>query len=211
MQPVNSGTSGTGIYCFTPGFTPAFLPGSSVQLPTFSYFGVDTLVSVPDGGGALLGGVNSAAGGGNQFGPNGSTAGHAQGQQLQVRAQILDMAELDAQVLAAAGPPKSAAPPDSRALALRAAQNSSAGRGTVSVTEARRLYEAQSEGQNVEARKWFERGQQAESDGKPGTAKIYYQMAARRSTGELHATIAARLQVLAAAHAATAVAQGDSR
>ena len=36
-----------------------------------------------------------------------------------------------------------------------------------------------------EADTYFARGQQAEADGKPNVAKIYYQMAARRATGEL--------------------------
>ena len=120
---------------------PAFLPGSNVQLPSFSYFGTQTSVSVPDGGGVLLGGVNGAGEGGNQFGPNRSAGSQIQSRQMQVGVQIHDMAELDAQVLAAAAPPKPAGPPDANALALRGAQASSAGNGAMSVAEARRLHE----------------------------------------------------------------------
>ena len=106
MTPVVGGGFGPGV-----NFAPLNLPGSNVQLPTFSYFSVNTSVSVPDGGGALLGGMGGAGGGSNQFGPNRSMAGQTQAQQMQVHVQIHDMAELDAQVLAAAGPAKSAAPP----------------------------------------------------------------------------------------------------
>ena len=39
-----------------------------MQLPTFSYFSVNTTVTVPDRGSAYLGGVNRAAEGRNEFG-----------------------------------------------------------------------------------------------------------------------------------------------
>ena len=41
----------------------------------------------------------------------------------------------------------------------------------------------------------MERARSLEEDGKPAVAKIYYQMAARRATGELHATITDRLRI----------------
>ena len=43
----------------------------AVQLPTFNYFTVQTTVSVPDRGGAVLGGVNRASSGTTSrgFGP----------------------------------------------------------------------------------------------------------------------------------------------
>lgn len=200
---------------FVIGMTPVvgmgMFPGSSVQLPTFSYFGVQTSVSVPDGGGMSLGGVGGGAEGGNQFGPNRSSGSQVSSRQMQVHVQIHDMAELDAQVLAAAAPPKPAGPPDANALALQAARASSAGHAAMSVADARRLHETQSDGQNDEARKWFDRAQQAESDGKPGTAKIYYQMAARRATGPLQATIIQHLHDLSAGGAAASVAQGGTQ
>ena len=47
-----------------------------------------------------------------------------------------------------------------------------------------------------EADSFFARGQQAEADGKPNVAKIYYQMAARRATGDLKQQVQARLDVV---------------
>jgi len=43
-------------------------PGSTVQLPTFSFFSVGTTVSVPDRGSVYMGGVKRAATGRNEFG-----------------------------------------------------------------------------------------------------------------------------------------------
>lgn len=43
-------------------------PGTTVQLPTFSFFSVGTTVSVPDRGSAYLGGIKRAATGRNEFG-----------------------------------------------------------------------------------------------------------------------------------------------
>ena len=40
----------------------------TVQLPTFSFFGVGTTVSVPDHGATFMGGVTRAADGSNEFG-----------------------------------------------------------------------------------------------------------------------------------------------
>ena len=47
-----------------------------------------------------------------------------------------------------------------------------------------------------EAGSFFARGQQAEADGKPNVAKIYYQMAARRATGDLKQLVQARLEAV---------------
>ena len=47
-----------------------------------------------------------------------------------------------------------------------------------------------------EADTFFARGQKAEADGKPGVAKIYYQMALRRAAGDLKQQAQARLDVL---------------
>ena len=47
-----------------------------------------------------------------------------------------------------------------------------------------------------EAYQWFERGQQAEKDGKRGVAKIYYQMAGRRGDAQLQAAVMKKLKTL---------------
>jgi hypothetical protein len=78
----------------------------AVQLPTFHYFGVQTTVSVPDRGGVVLGGVNTASSGSTTrgFGPfanraSGSTIGAST---ASVYATIIDHREWDAAVLAEA-------------------------------------------------------------------------------------------------------------
>ncbi len=55
-----------------------------------------------------------------------------------------------------------------------------------------------------EADSFFARGQQAEADGKPNVAKIYYQMAARRATGDLKQQVQARLDVVSGRNSALA-------
>ena len=42
---------------------------AAVQLPTYSFFSVNTTVSVPDGGSVLLGGVSRGQDGQNELGP----------------------------------------------------------------------------------------------------------------------------------------------
>lgn len=90
--------------------------GQTVQLPTLRTFGVQTTVSVPDGGTAYLGGVNSARTGtatrgvpalsklpgpGRLF--NNQVSGYNLGSnQAFVRAQIIDLREMDRAVLNAA-------------------------------------------------------------------------------------------------------------
>jgi hypothetical protein len=54
-----------------------------------------------------------------------------------------------------------------------------------SVAEIRRQREAEEEGNNEEALRQMQQGEQAERDGKPGVAKIFYQMALRHATGDL--------------------------
>jgi len=49
-----------------------------------------------------------------------------------------------------------------------------------------------------EADDYFARGQQAEAEGKPNVAKIYYQMAARRASGDLKQQVQARLDAISA-------------
>ena len=73
---------------------------------------------------------------------------------------------------------------------------SSATRAAPSVAEARRLHEQEKTINDVEAMVWFERGKTAEVDGKLKAAKLFYQMAGRRATGQLHGKIQARLAAL---------------
>ncbi|MEE8452639.1 MAG: hypothetical protein V3R99_12015 [Thermoguttaceae bacterium] len=75
-------------------------------------------------------------------------------------------------------------------------QSSSAGRAVPSVAEARRLHEAEQASGNDEAMVLLERGRAAEARGKHGAAKVYYQMVARRASGQLREQAEARLHSL---------------
>lgn len=62
--------------------------------------------------------------------------------------------------------------------------------------EIRKKNEAAKEARDAEAVACFEKAEAAVAEGKPGVAKIYYGMAAKRATGEFKAQIAARLEAL---------------
>jgi hypothetical protein len=180
---------------------------STVQLPAFGMFGTSTSVLVPDQGGTSLGGVDSAAGGQSQAGlpglRNSAIGSSRTAANTQVRATVHDFQKADAALLGAGAGMASAPAADRAARSLAAAASSSAGQAAPSVAEARRLHEAEQDAQNAEARQWFDRGQAAEQDGKVAAAKIYYQMAARRATGELRQSALARLESLRGGATAT--------
>ncbi len=183
-----------GYYPIVAGFPPVsaanplFGPATTVQLPTWSAFGTSTSVLVPDQGDALLGGVNRAAEGQNQFGPPGLPGQRAMGGQRgaanqQVHVTIHDFEAMD-QALLAGGSTGVEPTEDSAQQALRAAQTSSAGRAAPGVAEAERQYAAERSAADAEALTHYQRGQAAEAEGKPGAAKVYYQMAVRRAVSE---------------------------
>jgi len=68
-----------------------------------------------------------------------------------------------------------------------------------SVEEIRHRHDLARAERASEAAEFFTKGQKAELDGKPGVAKVYYQMALRRAEGELQRLIVARLAKLAVA------------
>jgi hypothetical protein len=92
--------------------------------------------------------------------------------------------------------PGADAAPDEPTRKLAAARASSAGRPAPSVAEARRLHAAERTDKKDEALVYEELGRNAEAKGKPNVAKVYYQMAARRSSGELRQRILTRLDAL---------------
>ncbi|MEX2174505.1 MAG: hypothetical protein WD872_09090 [Pirellulaceae bacterium] len=149
---------------------------TTVQLPSYRIFSVRTTVSVPDSGGAYLDGVNRARSGSTSrgLGPRGSrgigsdrSAGGAG-----ISATIIDHAVLDKRVLAQAEP---ATP----ATGVTAARGDTA--PVESVAAIRACNAAAAQQQASEAARYFAQGRLAEAEGKPGIAKIYYRMAARRT------------------------------
>jgi len=74
--------------------------------------------------------------------------------------------------------------------------NSSAERGALSVAAIKAQAAAEQQAEDTELAVLLEKAAGAEAAGKPSVAKIYYQMAARRATGERQREIQARLQAL---------------
>jgi hypothetical protein len=64
------------------------------------------------------------------------------------------------------------------------------------VAEAKRLFEQEKEVVDDEISALFARAEAAEASGRPGLAKIYYQMIVRRTQGELKRTAQQRLKEL---------------
>jgi hypothetical protein len=204
--------------------------GVAVQLPTFSYFTVNTTVSVPDRGSAYLGGVDGAASGRYEFGVpmlpfrpfrNTAIGGQWSASNVHVTATIHDFAAMDEYLLgqptpfsqsltaayfpSVAGladvpPPRNPTRGNSWEPAL---PDRSGVLATMSVAEARADRLRQRETRAAEAEDFFRRGQQAEAAGNSGAAKVYYQMAARRATGDLESQVLARLKAIA--HTQTAL------
>lgn len=198
----------------------------TVQLPTFSFTTVNTTVSVPDGGAAFLGGTNSASSGRSEFGLPGlalpglqnRSIGQDRGaSNMWVTAKIHDFDAMDQALLNSASSITATSAPrqlpgtflnDPAAFAARSIQRQpinlagnwkadAAGKPPVSdptVEQADRA--ARKVARVEEADDYFARGQQAEADGKPSVAKIYYQMAARRASGDLKQQVLVRLDAV---------------
>jgi len=199
---------------------------TTVQLPTFQVFTVNTTVSVPDGGGALLGGINRAADGSvtrglplaskipglGRLAGNRGIGSTRSAANMSVHATIIDHQELDAAVLAQAAANRGGVSlTDKQALATQQRADfitRNLARGEVpasvqlnpaipSVEEIRRKNELAAANRDAEAQAWFAKAQNAEAEKKPAVAKIYYQMVARRATGDLKAQCESRLAAIA--------------
>lgn len=187
----------------------------TVQLPTFSFFTVQTSVLVPDGGSAYLGGVSRAAVG-SRFrgtplakGPllgNRASGSSFQTGSMSVHATIIDNSEIDAAVLAT-GMDSRGVDPDVTFAQLAAAQraaDAAAGakpaqdnlRGTTSVADIRLAQQSADDAKQAEARELFLKAEGYAAAKQTGLAKVYYKMAATRATGELRTETLTRLAAL---------------
>lgn len=113
---------------------------TTVQLPTFSFFTISTTVSVPDSGTGFAGGVGGAGsssrsnGLGSRAGASGVNAGG-----VVIGAQIHDLREMDRALLADKRAAEAQTVAEQRWIArVERAKESTAGRPTMSVAEARR-------------------------------------------------------------------------
>jgi Flp pilus assembly secretin CpaC len=196
---------------------PAF--GQSVQLPTFRFFTVNTTVSVPDGGTALMGGVNSYAAGrdsagvpmlgkvpfaGRPFGSR-SIGSSMTASNVTATARIIILEEEEAK-LGLTGSPSmpsdalSAVERRAGFLARNVARTSPPDVAAVvrrdaqpSAEEIQRRNALANQKRAQEATYFFDKGNHAFASGKENVAKIYYRMAATRADGELKDQILDRL------------------
>lgn len=185
---------------------------TTVQLPTFSQFTVVTTVSVPDGGTAYLGGIgrgsdsNITRGIGPLRNRGLSSSRGASG--VSVSATIIDHEEIDRAILTeaaakrkpadtalakAATISKSVAVEPGRALRT-ASPPTAALPGSVAAIREQNAIAADLEA--AELAGYLAKGRQAEAENKPGVAKVYYQMVARRDKGRMKQQAVERLAVL---------------
>ena len=183
---------------------------ATVQLPSYSYFGVDTIVSAPDRGSMSLGGVGRSSTGSTAFGPVLGPRSRSFGRQMSassttVHATIHDFDAMDRQLLDQAQ--KSYVKSPRAATRTAGGEASSAAGPAGSVAEARRLYAAEQLAQERDAVKYMDQAERAAARGKPQVARVLYQMAERRASGELKAEIRQRMAALKTVATASASAK----
>lgn len=184
---------------------------ATVQLPSYSYFGVDTSVSVPDRGSMSLGGIGRSSMGSTAFGPVLGPRSRSFGRQMSassttVHATIHDFDAMDRQLLKQAQ--KSYGESRRAATGTARGETSSAAAGPAgSVAEARRMYAAERAAQERDAAKYMDQAERAAARGKPQVARVLYQMAERRASGELKAEIRRRMAALKPVATASASAK----
>jgi hypothetical protein len=172
-------------------------PVGVVQLPTFQFFSIQTTVSVPDSGGASLGGVSHSStlqrqrglpllGREPLFGGRAS-ARSSSASGMSVHAKIHDMQEMDEALLRQAGELRSA----NRPAAAARVRNEP----TKSVAQIRRD-QASVNASWGDADYYLAIGRQALAEGKTGVARVNLQMALRRAQGEKRREVLAALASL---------------
>lgn len=135
----------------------------AVQLPTFSFFTVDTSVVVPDSGAGIRAAMAREA---------------AQRSQQPLWRAREESAPGAAARFALPAQPR----PKSFSERLAAAQQSSAGQSARSVAAIRAARLDQDEQRQRESEEWLGKAAEAEAAGKPGVAKLYRRKAQRLAT-----------------------------
>lgn len=186
---------------------------TTVQLPTFSFFTVQTAVSVPDSGGAHLGGISRSYQSSSRRGlpfwaktpwlsPLGGSRGIASGASaggVSVHATIIDHEELDRAVLAEAAArsrPPSEIDLKAGDLTRNARTRDGVNRTPDSIAAIRAAQAAEDRAQEEQAAALFTKALELEAAHKSGQARIYYRMASRHANEQLRQQIAERLAAL---------------
>lgn len=177
-----------------------------VQLPTFSFFGVSTTVSVPDSGSVLLGGRPTYSNGSTAFGPpflrppwprSRASGGGFAASQSRLGVFIHDFSTLDELTLGAAGKLRHA---DAEApLARRSSSTASRPTGSLAEARALRAAEVQREAEKIE--QLFAKAVESEERGNALAARGRYRQVARQAQGDLRRRALAKVREL----------EGDSR
>jgi len=162
----------------------------TVQQPVVQQFGVSTVVSVPDRGSLMLGGVGSAASGSRRsaiFGPGSTYGSRTAGSAISVHATIHDFEAMDRALL---GQGTSAASPSSRGPADIAYRQL--------LDRHRRLFDVRSTPTDRAPRQptravsvaddragfYLAKARHCEEQGKTSVAEMFYRMAARYGSSE---------------------------
>ncbi len=167
-------------------FAQQFAP-TTVQLPTFSSFTVGTTVAVPDSGWGFAHRPCQVSSGWTAFGPAWG-ASSVSWQEIDhvsmwsVGAQSIDLAAMDAQVLASA-PARPVVAPDTFARQLAASRDSSAAFVPGSVADARRARAAELAAEQGEIDALVAKADALIREGKSNVARVYLQMAAGKANG----------------------------
>ncbi len=178
----------------------------TVQLPTFRQFSMTTTVVVPDRGGVHLGGVNRARRHALSFGTplfpgrNRGRGGATAASGVSVHAWIHDLEAMDRAVLhewAATNKNRSPQAPRNQETLPEPPDPP---RKTIG--ELRKIQQTADLAKQQQAIADFQAGQRLQGQGKPKVARIYYQMAFRRATGDLKNHIARRLDRLSSTNVA---------
>jgi hypothetical protein len=169
----------------------------AVQLPSFSFFGVDTSVMAPDRGSAYIGGVRRVSSGSTAFGPGlgprRAIGSSTSASQLRAKATIHDFAAHDeAHNEALLGNLQSS--PDT--APARGDESSAARAPRGSLAEARRQYAAELAANDEAAQDTLAKARKSASDGKLGAARIFYKMAARDASADLRRKIEREIDAL---------------
>ncbi len=169
--------------------------GVTVQLPTFSYFSVNTSVLVPDSGAGIAAAMRRAEAERIAFGDkqDSSKVSGANIGGVTIHPTIHDRNSEPGLALQSA--PKQGLG-NSFSQRLKDAQKSSAGRAELGVAEIERNLSQADEQLQEEAHQLLKRGLAAESKGRLGVAAIYYRQAATRADGDLKAAALERLKVV---------------
>jgi len=208
--------------------------GTTVQLPSFHFFTVATTVSVPDRGTAYLGGVNRSSSGstglstplfgrvpglGRGFGNR--AIGRSTGASgMSVSAFVIDHNEWDRAVLAEAARRRGAKfdvlgrPVDggSQEMLVGRGRSSLIPRANETSTSVSRIHKPRVDTSASDAQQaiaYMKKGRQAEAEGKPHVAKIYYRMVAKRGSVDLKQAAADRLAAIDTASRPARVATRD--